>query len=93
MKVGDLVKVIDDGQIYSTYYEMAILFSIENLCSWSPADKKQVFEIKGIKEHLLDNSLIAHIEEVKLGAEFMIGVEGLEVIEESFELEIGDFLV
>jgi len=93
-EIGDYVRVKNDGQMYSTYIEMAELFGMKKkLCLWSPADAKRIFEIKGSKNHLTQPiTLIAHIEEIKLGAEFMIGVEGLETIEEPFKFELEEEL-
>ena len=84
-KIGDKVKIIDDGHVFSTYEEMAEKMNLtkwkSNFSRHNCNDKTGV--IVSIQTHFSDNTILAGVD---LGEEeIIIRVEGLELLNDTPE--------
>ena len=87
IKIGDVVKIIDRGETYSTYDDFMMEYGTKRNClGWdynkSPSAEKN-YKVINIANHLSRNIKLAIIEEIGicyLPKTFIIGLEGLQKI-------------
>lgn len=90
LKVGDKVKVINDGETYSTYYEFILDYGNKTDClCWSygespSSNEGKIYEIIFIGQHPLreKETKMAIIKEAgcPLGQTYIIGIKGIRKI-------------
>lgn len=91
LKVGDKVKVVNDGETYSTYYEFMLDYGSKTDCvCWSygksPSNNEEkIYKITFIGQHPLreKETKLAIIKEVgcSFGQTYVIGIKGIRKIE------------
>jgi len=91
-EIGDRVKIINIGGIYSTYQYMAEKFGINDWVYGRYPETPNLFTIKGISTYKKSNDIIAYIEN-DYGEGFLFSIKSLRVEEILFELGEELFLV
>ena len=78
-KIGDKVKIVDDGLLYSTYSDMAKHLNMNKfIFKKYPKKLENSFKIRGIAKHLNYNynNILVFIENRE--GQFIVGIEALK---------------
>lgn len=94
IKIGDNVRIKNDGWLYSSYEEMA---KILNATNWERNrfpinDIDVIYVVKNYEEHPTENDDVILIEDKNNGNQFLIGCRGLEILPHDF-IDEEEFLV
>lgn len=94
IKIGDRVKIINTGKLYRSYINFALEYC--DMSKWE--DHRYPYEgdtfiVMNKARHLKGGRLILVIESENEPYQYLIGVNGVIMIADKFELELGDFLV
>ena len=89
IRVGDIVKIVNSGEVYSTYYGFMLTYGTKQNClGWkynqSPSTNTE-YKIVAIADHISrpTKSKLAIIEEINddfISKTYIIGVEGLQKV-------------
>jgi predicted aspartyl protease len=85
LKIGDKVKVVNRGCIYTTYKTFAEKYNLKKWKYRRDFDDnvyEQTFEVKKIGLHLEDDEKVLCVIVDENEQEYIIGIDGLEKIED-----------
>jgi hypothetical protein len=92
IRIGDIVKIIDDGVTYTTYEEAAVAMGLKNwIYGHSRSTKNRYYNeytVVGMFEHPIykgDRSILGITNGVE---EFVIGAQGVELISEQKKIPL-----
>lgn len=78
-KIGDTVRVVDKGEQYSSYSEMATLMKLTNWQNYDDLNKGDIGEVVAIRGHEIHNNTICIGIKIK-GQDYIINPDGLELV-------------
>jgi hypothetical protein len=88
IKIGDIVKIIDDGQTYTTYQTAAKAMKLKNWISWHSRSTKDRYYNEYMVVGMFAHPYLKEINILGItnGIEdFVIGVDGVKLISETKE--------